>query len=71
MNYLNNIYNGFTTHIKKCNNEILFDAPLKKKIIYFTPSRNNTPCDKTHLLNAPKKNKVKTFFKNIYTSNNH
>jgi len=61
-----NIDNVFTTPIKKRNKEL----PLKKKIIYFTPSKNET-CDKSPLLNAPKKNKVKTFFKNIYTCNNH
>ena len=40
-----------------------FSTPIKKKIIC-----ND---DKNPLLDAPKKNKVKTFFKNIYKKNNN
>jgi len=54
----------FRTPNKKCNKKDVTHVYIKKKII--CEFNSNNP-----LLNAPKKNKVKKFFKNIHTSNNH
>ena len=69
-----NLDNGFTTPIKKKRDNIVMNAPEKKKIVFYTPKKDETISEfdeNNPLLLAPKKNKIKTFFKNMCNSSNH
>lgn len=56
MNNFNLDKNAFTTPVKK-RKEIVVDAPIKKKIIFYTPNKKIN-CNDNSLLLAPKKTSI-------------